>query len=168
MKFLTIAISFKIIQILLFSFGLLSSFEVSAQEVKLRNGWVFSPQVDKMTDQNRSWFSKDKGAGSIFFKCFGNGRYEPVWLFGKYLTSGATFMYRFDKDVAIRVDSGQMFTTHKSLFLDDQIGFVERALSAKIIILQARDRDGDTVTHEFELEGLKDAVEHANRVAPCR
>ena len=168
MKLLPNAVKFKVILVLFFSFGPLSSFEVIAQEVRLRSGWLFSSQVDKMTDQNRSWFSKDKGAGSLFFKCFGNGRYEPAWIFGKYLTSGATFMYRFDKDTPIRVDSGQMATSNKTLFLDEQRGFLDRALTAKIIILQARDRDGETLTQEYELEGLKEAMEYANKAAPCR
>lgn len=158
----------KILAILLVSFSAaVFSDSAFAQIVKFRNGWIFSPQVDKMTDQNRSWISKDKDGGSLLFKCFGNGRYEPAWLFGKYFTSRATFMYRFDKDAPIRVDSGQISTSNRALFLDEQRGFFERALSANIIIFQARDRDGDVVTHEFELEGLKEAMEHANKAAPC-
>ena len=147
--------------------GFFQSFDVSAQVVKLSNGWSFTSNVDKMTDQNRSWFAKYNGVGSLFFKCYGKGSYQPAWLFGKYLTDKATFMYRFDKDSPVSVDSREMGTNNKVIFLDSQKGFLERAFSAKLIIFQARDRDGDTITQEFELTGLKQALEQVNKAAPC-
>jgi len=153
---------------LVISFLLFSPLFVSANTERLKHGWSFTFNLDKMTDQNRSLFFKESDRGVFFFKCFGNGWYEPAWVVGKYFTSSSTFMYRFDKDAPVSVDSGQMASNNRILFLDEQKGFVERALKANVVIFQARDRDGDVVTQEFNLNGLKDALGHANRVAPCR
>jgi hypothetical protein len=155
------------LQAFVISLFFLPASEVWAKDVNLKHGWSFSSQLDKMTDKNSSFFSKEGSQGALFFKCYGNGLYEPAWLFGKYLTSKSKFMYRFDKDEPISVRSDQMSTSNKALFLDQEKGFVERAMSASVVVFQARDSDGDVVTQEYELKGLREAINYANKAAPC-
>ncbi len=120
-----------------------------------------------MTDKNNSYFFYIKDGGAVGFKCFGSGSYKPLWAFNKYVTSDATFMYRFDKETPVTVDSDQMGPDHRILFLGEQRGFLERALSADRIVFQARDRDGDVITMEYDLRGLREALDYANNAMPC-
>lgn len=136
-------------------------------DTKLEMGWRFVKHQDAMTDANRSYFAKDQSNGSLTFKCFGYGRYEPIWIFGKYLTSRATFLYRFDKNPPISVDSGQLANTHRALFLDDEKEFEEKMRNSQTLTLQARDRDGDVITQMFHVEGFANARSYAEKAAPC-
>jgi len=143
---------------------------VLADDIKLKNGWVFSRVIDKMTDENTSFISKvsNDGTGLLAYKCYGFGQYYPVWGIGIFVSSRTTFRYRFDKNKSVDISSGIIDGNGKMLHLIKHDEFRPAALSSKMLILNARSDVGDSVLHEFDLLGLKDALDYANRVAPCK
>lgn len=108
------------------------------------------------------------GKGTLAIRCGDTNKFEPLWLYGKYLTKDAKFLYRFDKETPMSVPADQMATSQRGLFLDEQIGFVNKMKAANVLTLQARDRDGDVVTQTFELAGFTKSLADASREAPCR
>lgn len=141
---------------------------VFATVTKLKNGWTFHSEVDKITDENKSFIMKEGKEGGIAFICHGKGAFEPAWAFGTLVPSSATFMYRFDKDDPVLILSGLIDTIGEILYLNNVGGFTEKSLFAKLLVLQASGTQSPRIVHEFNLTGLKEALEHANKNAPCK
>jgi hypothetical protein len=141
-----------------------------ADEIKLKNGWSFERHVDRMTDKNTSFIIKKSvdGNGGLFFKCHSEGQYDPGWALGGLMSSSAEFKYRFDKNNAVDIVSGIMDRNSKLLYLNDVVNFTDLTLKSKLLILQARSKYGDSILQEFNLAGLKSALDYANKTAPCK
>lgn len=135
----------------------------------LGNGWMFSRNIDPMTDKNRSHLMKIEEGGAIFVKCWGEGKYEPAWMFKRYLTDETEFQYRFDSESPISVSSGQMHTSNKVLILDTQPDFIANMQKHGRLVLRAVDgSDGEVITAIYDLKGFASALKYANENAPCR
>jgi hypothetical protein len=151
-------------------FTLLCAATTSAQTRKPQQIGSFHVTIraDAMSDADRSSILTigADGSASIAWKCMDDGL-NVVCLFGKYLMGDNDYIqveYRFPSQTAIGT-RWDLSTSHEAAFLsmENVEAFTAQSLQAATVTLRVTDRDGETITDRFSLNGLAAALKQL----PC-
>jgi hypothetical protein len=141
---------------------------VFAQAAAASNFELFRSS-DKMTDKDRSFIvATDSDSNRrLAFKCMEDGL-NVIHIFDKYLmgeSTGISVQYRFPPTPAPSPLSWNMLTNHKgaALPMAQVDSFIRKALTSKTVVLRVVDKDGDTLTSEYSLDGLTEGLSNL----PC-
>jgi hypothetical protein len=134
----------------------------AAQENDRRAGsFILHKSADKITDEDRSKVVSMGESGAIIWGCMSDGL-NVAFMWNRYLIGSndtIPVQHRFTPKPAA-TNRWDMSTGNKMGFLPmDQVRpFTAEALQSGTVTLRVIDRDGDTVTDTFKLDGLTEAL----------
>jgi len=158
-----------------------SAFVANADTKKLKFGWEFNLEIDKMTDLNTSYISKRSKSNDGYLRAQCTVITEISKKDKSIIRMGIVYKWRpssgglieevrnrFDKNPPKKILYFTISDGWIVLNWLDTRPFATSATTADRLILEARTVTERLITDEFELIGLNEALNYANKAAPCK
>lgn len=140
---------------------------VAASQQTTVGAWMVTKTSDPITDADRSSIIVISGKSVFGFRCTADGL-SSMMVLGRFFMGEddrVQVVYRFPPHPAVGPHPWSLSTNNQAAFVPrgDIRTLITQGLANPSLIIRATDRDGDTVTGEFKLEGFAEALKHL----PC-